>query len=111
MNGKKAADSFSKQAAKASWIIPLLALGMMAVGNSVMKTSSSTVGPLILGGFVILFFLAGIILGIISLFGIKVYGKKGILTPAIIGILLNVSFLSLLLMIAISAFKKASTGS
>src|SRR4030043_2056839 len=106
MNGKKAADSFSKQAAKASWIIPLLALGMVAVGNSAMKTSSSTVGPLILVGFVILFFLAGIILGIISLFGIKLYGKKGILAPAIIGILLNVGFSSLLLMIAISAFKK-----
>jgi len=32
MSGKKAASNFSKQAAKANWIIPLLALGMMAGG-------------------------------------------------------------------------------
>ena len=111
MSDKKATDSFSKQAAKASWIIPLLALGMMAIGNSAMKSSGSSIGPLILGGVVILLFIAGIILGVISLYGIKKYGKKGLLAPAIIGILLNGGFLSLLLMIASTAINKASSGS
>lgn len=111
MSGEKSTPNFPQQAAKASWIIPLLALGMMTLGNSVMRSTGSQLNPLILGGFVILLFLVGIMLGITSLFGIKKYGKQSILAPAITGILLNAFFLSLLVMIAVAAFMRATKGS
>ena len=108
MTEKKSTKIFPQQAAKASWIIPLLALGIMIISNSVMKSPDAQLNPLILGGFIVLLFLVGIILGIISLFGIKKYGKQGILAPAITGILMNLVFLSLLLMIAIAAFMRVT---
>ena len=111
MSVKKSTSNFPQQAAKASWIIPLLALGMMVISNSVMKSPGAQLNPLILGGFIVLLFLVGILLGIISLCGIKKYGKQGILAPAITGIVLNLVFLSLLVMIAVAAFMRVTSGS
>lgn len=97
---------FARQAAKASWIIPLLSLAIMVIGKSATK---SPTGSLILGGLVILLFIVGILFGIICLFGIKSYGRKGILLPGITGILLNSVLLTLLLLVVFSAYKSAAS--
>lgn len=106
MSEEKSTNNFPKKAAKASAIIPLLIFGIMFIIDSAIKPSSSHIGPLISGLIAILLLLAGIILGVIALCGIKKYGQQGILIPAIIGILLNGALLFLPLITGIIAFKK-----
>ena len=91
---------FAMQVAKASWIIPLLCLGIVVLGKLAIKSPK---GSLILGDLAILLFVVGIFFGLTSLLGIKNYGRKGILLPGIIGIILNSVFLTLLVLIVISA--------
>ena len=107
MEENKVAESFTKQAAKASWIIPLVNLGIMTIGKSALDKTAPPVGNLILGGVVILLFIAGIILGVVGLFGFKKHGVKATIIPGIIGIILNSILLFLLLFIAFSAFQKS----
>ncbi|MBU2102292.1 MAG: hypothetical protein ABH865_04940 [Candidatus Omnitrophota bacterium] len=98
--------SFIKQAAKASWIVPLMNLCFMAIGNSAIKTTNVPFLSLIIGGIAIFLFIAGIICAIIGLLGIKKEGTKSILVPSILGLMLNGSFLFILLVAAISSFNR-----
>jgi hypothetical protein len=109
MEQEKAKGSFTKQAAKASWIIPLICLGVMAIGNSVFKSSGSPYGSLILGGVVILLFIIGIIFGIIGIFGVRQHGPKSTIVPSVIGIILNGAFIFLLISISMSAYRSVSS--
>ena len=95
---------FAIQAAKASWIIPLLCLGIMVLGKFAIESPK---GLLIVSDLAILLFVFGIFFGLFSLFGIKDYGRKGILLPSITGIILNSVFLTLLILIVISAYTPA----
>ena len=101
---------FSKQAAKASWVLPLITLAIMAFSSSILKNASSPFTSLLIGGIIILFFLSGIIFSIAGIFGIKKHGSKRILIPSIIGFILNFGFLFLLLFIAFMAFQKYQNG-
>jgi hypothetical protein len=98
---------FTVQAAKASWIIPIITIGIMVVGRSAFNAQF---GALLLGGIIILFLVIGIILGIIGLFGCKRHGPKATVIPSLIGILLNGGLLSLLLIIAVTAFNARRMG-
>lgn len=100
-------NSFARQAAKASWKVALLNLGVMAFGNSVFKSSNSSMTVLILGNMVILFFIIGFILGIIGLLGTKKRQAKSTAAPAAIGILLNGGLLLLLMLIIVSSYQTA----
>ena len=100
-------NSFARQAAKASWKVALLNLGVMAFGNSVLKSSISSMTVLILGNMVILFFIIGFILGIIGLLGAKRREAKSTAVPATIGILLNGGLLLLLMLIIVASYQKA----
>ena len=102
----KMKPSFVQQAARASWVIPLATLGLMAFSNA-SQTSKSPLGGMITGGTFILLLLSGLIVGIIGCFGIKRHGVKTTLIPGIIGILLNSLFLVLLFSIAVPAFHRA----
>jgi tetratricopeptide (TPR) repeat protein len=95
---------FAMKVAKASWIIPLLCLGIVVMGKLAIESPK---GSLILGDLAILLFVFGILFGLTSLFGIKNYGRKGILLPGITGIILNSVFLTLFLLIVVSAYKPA----
>jgi multisubunit Na+/H+ antiporter MnhC subunit len=78
---------FAKQAARFSAFTPLAALVVNMVGNGVAQ-GNRTMATIfsILGGLLIV---AGIVLGIIALFGVRRHGRKGILGFAITGIAIN----------------------
>lgn len=98
------------QASKASWVISLANLGFAAFANAIIKSSNSSVGVFILGGFTIVFFIVGIICGVVGLSGVKQYGIKSIPVPSVIGIILNGFFLFVLFAAAMAAYQRAAMG-
>ena len=78
-------NPFAPQAAKASWVSFLFAYGFAYFARGF--TDPLTKPIFALG--VALFMVIGFVLGIIALFGIRKYGTKGILIPALVGIILN----------------------
>lgn len=98
---------FKLQSARASWIIPIINMGIMIFGREGFQTQC---GALLLGGIVILLFITGIVPGIIGLSGCKQYGAKAAATPAVSGIILNSGLFFLLLSSAVSSFNSARMG-
>ncbi len=81
--------NFHHQAARASWIAPLVAaiLGMLA---SAVRQQSRT-GALVIGIANLLIILLGLIFAIVALAGVR--GRRGIVVPAGIGLLINLALL------------------
>jgi hypothetical protein len=85
--------SFSHLAAKLSWVCPiitiiifvLLIFGRQLVARKIVAGVASSA---------LLLVVIGLILGIVALFGISKHGTKGILAPAIVGIIINGLLLS-----------------
>lgn len=92
--------SFSHQAAKLSWACPIiiLVLGMLSrqAGVRVIIEIAS-----------LAIIVAGLLCGIIALFGIRTHGKRGILAPAIVGILINGALLFIFVTNFLTARAKA----
>jgi len=88
--------AFAYQAARASWLGPVVIFVLFAFGHQVEAR-------VILELIALALILAGICLGIIALFGIRKHGKKGILAPALVGLIFN----GLLLFIFITNFVAA----
>lgn len=86
---------FAFQAAKCSWASSVIVFFLLVF--------SSTGAKVILELIALLLILAGLSLGIIALFGIRKHGAKGILAPALVGIVIN----GLLLFIFINNFLAA----
>jgi hypothetical protein len=92
---------FAKQAAKASWVAPLVAivLGIAAraiiEGNRDMDVETVRSIFVIVGAIAILIAALGLVLGLVALFGISKHGARGILIPSVIGILLSSAYLYL----------------
>ncbi len=78
-------NSFARQAARASWVSFIFSYGFahMAPGLGFAEMT------LIFQVAAALFMIIGVTLGIIALFGIRKHGTKGILVPAIVGLVLN----------------------
>ena len=92
---------FARQAAKASWLAPFIAIVMGFFGNALANSNpdgpSSRTVSLVVGALALIIVLAGLILGVLALFGIKKHGARGILVPAIVGIVLSSGYLYLLI--------------
>jgi hypothetical protein len=86
---------FAFQAAKGSWASSVIVFFLLVF--------SSTGAKIILELIALLLILAGLSLGIIALFGIRKHGTKGILAPALVGLIIN----GLLLFIFINNFLAA----
>ena len=99
--------SFLQQAARASWILPLATIGLMAVGNSAMQDTKSPVTGLVMGGTFLLLLVAGLVFGIVGCFGAKRHGPRTTIVPGIVGAVLNAAILGLLVAIAVPSFLKA----
>ena len=84
--GGVSADVY-QQAAKFSWMAPLVAilLGCCTVG----ARGASPAVSLGIAGLQLLLILGGLGAGIFALFGAKKYGSAGVVAPAVIGIILN----------------------
>ena len=90
--GGVAADVY-QQAAKFSWMAPLVAilLGCCTVG----ARSASPAVSLGIAGLQLLLILGGLGAGIFALFGAKKYGSAGVVAPAVTGIILNTVIIGL----------------
>ena len=88
--------SFPQQAAKLSWVCPIILFLLLMVGRQM-------VAPLVMDLVALLFIIVGLVFGIVALLGISKHGKKGILAPAIVGIIIN----GLLLAIFVTNFMAA----
>jgi hypothetical protein len=102
MNGSSIASSapeskiLAKQAAKASWLAPILVWFLGALGAGLgARVIVDSIGLLLIIG--------GLLLGILSLLGIRKHGAQGILLPAVVGITIN----ALLLVIFCTNFAAA----
>jgi hypothetical protein len=94
------ATAFPHQAAKASWASAALVFVLVAFGR---RTGATVVIELI----ALALMLVGLALGVISLFGIRKYGTKHILAPALVGILINGLLLSIFITNFLAAMAKA----
>jgi len=80
--------SFSHYAAKLSWVCPIITIIIFVLlildrqiiaRKTIALVASSALCLLVIG----------LILGVIALFGISKHGTKGILAPAIVGVIIN----------------------
>jgi hypothetical protein len=108
---EKQERSFFEQAARSSWILPLVAMGVMAVFSSPVKSTLSHVSVLILGGVLLLLLLAGVISGIVGCCGVKRHGARTTVVPGAIGAVFSAAILGLLVAIAVPSFFKAREAS
>jgi len=88
--------SFFHQAARLSWICPLIIFVLLMVTKQMGM-------PVIIDLVGLFLMVAGLIFGIVALFGISKHGMKGILFQAVVGIVIN----GLLLFIFVTNFMAA----
>ena len=88
--------SFSHQAAKLSWVCPIIVFLLMMFGR---QAGARVIIELV----ALLLIVVGFAFGVVALFGIRTHGKSGILAPAIVGIIIN----GLLLFIFVTNFLAA----
>ena len=88
LGNQQPAKSIAHQAAKASWLCPIVLILLLSLGRNVADA-------VILDLIALFLMVVGLLLGIAAVIGISKYGAKGILAPAICGILINGLLLSI----------------
>jgi len=88
--------SFAHQAAKLSWVCPIIVFLLLTFGR---QAGARVIIELV----ALLLIVVGFVFGVIALFGMRTHGSKGILAPAIVGIIIN----ALLLFIFVTNFLAA----
>src|ERR1700722_539075 len=96
MNTPTQPATFAHQAAKLSWVCPIIVFVLVTFGGHI---GSRVIIELI----ALLLIVVGLIFGIVALFGISRHGSRGILAPAIVGMIIN----GLLLFIFVTNFMAA----
>jgi hypothetical protein len=95
-------STFPRHAARASWLAALLA----AIGSNFVRPHS----PLAADALSLLLIVVGLGLSLIALFGIGRAGKKGVLVPATIGLLLNLGLITVFVSNFMGAYNRAHHG-
>src|ERR1700693_4730404 len=93
--------SRAQQAAKASWLAPLIVI----IFNFVIKNASlpaSQARSLVIAVVSLLLYLGGLGLAIYALSQVRSAGRKGVLAPALAGLVLNGLFLLLVGLVVVS---------
>ena len=91
----KVPPSRAQQAAKASWMAPLIVI----IFNFVLKSGGLTPSPSrsrVIAVVSLMIYIAGLLLAIYALSQVGTAGRKGVLAPAMVGLLLNGLFLLLI---------------
>jgi hypothetical protein len=83
-------SNFAQQAAKASWMAPVIAIILGFLANNSRDRSGSLIMAFANMGLITI----GFALGIVALLGIRRHGREGVLGPAIIGLVINGLFLA-----------------
>jgi ABC-type glycerol-3-phosphate transport system permease component len=97
-------QSRAQQAAKASWLAPLIVI----IFNFVIKNASlpaSQARSLVIGVVSLLIYLGGLVLAVYALSQVRSAGRRGVLAPAIVGLILNGLFLFFVGFVAVSNFR------
>jgi hypothetical protein len=81
--------SFFHQAAKASWVAPLVALLLGFCTLDFRRQPENRDAALAIGIVNVLLIVAGAVLAVAALFGVGKHGTAGILGPAILGLIIN----------------------
>jgi hypothetical protein len=82
MNTPPENTGFAYQAAKLSWVCPVIVLVLVPVGGRLGAR-------VIIESVALLLIVTGLIFGLIALASISKHGTKGIFAPAIVGLILN----------------------
>jgi ABC-type glycerol-3-phosphate transport system permease component len=104
----KLPPSRAQQAAKASWLAPIIVI----IFNFVIKNASppaSQARSLVIAVVSLLFYLGGLVLAIYALSQVRSAGRRGVLAPALAGLILNGLFLLLVGFVAVSNFQGVRT--
>lgn len=96
----KANTPFLVEAAKLSWIAPIVAI-VISIGNS----QDANLGVALLS---LALLAAGFVLGVIGLFGVSKYGAKRTLVPALIGAGSSFALLAFMIVAGVIGFLKAA---
>jgi hypothetical protein len=80
--------SFSHRAARLGWVCPLISLIVFALLIFDREVLARKIIPVIVE-VALLLIGVGLISGIAALFGVSRHGRKGILVPAIVGIIIS----------------------
>jgi uncharacterized membrane protein YsdA (DUF1294 family) len=80
--------SFSHRAAKLGWVCPVISLIVFALLIFDRQIVARKIIPIIVQ-VALLLIVVGLIFGIVALFGVSKHGTKGILVPAIVGIIIS----------------------
>lgn len=108
MEKERPKRSFRKRAAHASWIIPLIGLGVLVV---TLELPESPHGNLLFGilfALVFILSIVGFIFGLMGIFRCKPHGAKSGIAPSAMGIILNGGFIGLYIWMAVSVFSDIS---
>jgi hypothetical protein len=95
-------NAFARQGARASWVSFLFAYGFAAMARRLRGEPMQPFFQLAAAAFLLI----GFGLGITALVGMRKHGKKGILVPATIGVVLNGAML-MVIILAIVAGRRA----
>jgi hypothetical protein len=79
-----AKPNLGMQAAKASWMAPVIAIGL-----NVLTTTMDGQSRMIIGFASFALYILGLCMGIAALWMMRKYGRRGILIPGIIGVVIN----------------------
>jgi hypothetical protein len=96
-----ATRSFSRHAAMLSWVCPVISVIILILVIFSGHMVARRIIPFIVM-FALLLIAVGFIFGVLALFGISMHGTKGILAPAIVGIIINGSLILFFVMIYLS---------
>jgi uncharacterized membrane protein YsdA (DUF1294 family) len=80
--------SFAHRAATLGWVCPVISLLVFALLIFDRQIVARKLTPMIVE-VALLLIVAGLIFGMVALFGVSKHGKKGILVPAVIGIIIS----------------------
>jgi len=79
--------SFPQQAARASWVAPLVAIGFVFFSRNI--PNRTAVASLIIGSIAYLLYIVGLVLSIVALVGMRKVGRSGVLLPALVGLVFS----------------------
>jgi len=102
-------SSSAQQAAKTSWLAPLIVI----IFNFVIKNASlppSQARSRVIAVVSLLLYLGGLVLAVYALSQVRRVGRKGVLAPALVGLVLNGLFLLLVGVVAVSSFQRGRAG-
>lgn len=98
---------FAAQAAQASLLAPLVAVGMSIVVNAGLGNQATPLVKIITGSLCVLLIVLGFVFGIVALLGVRRHGRKEILGRAVAGVCIN-GILIALMLVSIPSFMKAA---